>query len=93
LKTIKFLLCLFAMIVIIAMFVSCTAQQRAKHFGGTITEKLPAGQKLVVATWRDDNLWYLTRPMRPGEETETYTFKESSSFGVLQGTVILVETN
>jgi hypothetical protein len=38
-----------------------------------------------------DNLWYLTRPMREGEQVETYTFQEESSFGVLEGTYQITE--
>jgi hypothetical protein len=92
-KTIKFLIGLFAMIVLIAMFTSCTKQQRVRNFGGTMTEKLPVGQKLVMATWKDGNdLWILTRNMKDNESPETYTFKESSSFGVWQGTVIFIES-
>ena len=75
----------------VLLVVSCTQQERARNFGGTATEDLPAGKKLVVVTWKEDHLWYLTRPMRADEQPETYEFKESSSFGILQGTVILKE--
>lgn len=72
--------------------VGCTEKQRARQFGGTANETLPAGQKLLVATWKQDNLWLLTRPMKAGETPETYEFNESSSFGVMQGKVIITET-
>lgn len=43
----------------------CTSQSRAKSMGGSMTLKLDPGQKLEEITWKDDNnLWYLTRPMR-----------------------------
>lgn len=32
----------------------CTQQQRAKNLGGTAVVELPPGQKLVVATWKND---------------------------------------
>lgn len=80
-----------ALVVLMALVeVSCTSQQRAKEWGGTAKVELPAGQKLVVATWKDENLWYL---MRPGEQPETYEFIESSSFGIMNGKVIFVESN
>lgn len=30
--------------------------------------------------------------MRPGETAETYTFKESAAWGMIEGTVIVKET-
>ena len=35
----------------------------AKNMGGTITIDVPKGQKIIEATWKNANLWYLTRPM------------------------------
>ena len=80
----------------VAAFSACTQQDMARHYGGTAKMNLEKGQKLVTVTWKDGGLggqlWYLTRPMREGEVPETYSFKESSSFGVIEGTVIIVET-
>ncbi len=70
----------------------CTENQRARQFGGTAHETLPAGQKLLVATWKQDSLWVLTRTMRAGEVPETYEFRESSSLGVVEGKVIITES-
>jgi len=73
----------------------CTQMERAKSFGGTITVDLEKGQKLINVTWKqsrsDMGLWCLTRPMKAGEEAETYTFKETSQFGIFEGTVIIKE--
>jgi hypothetical protein len=71
---------------------SCTENSRVKKFGGTGTINLPANQKLITATWKGDNVWYLTRPMRQGEAPETYEFKEESSFGLIEGTYLIVES-
>ena len=76
---------------LICLCLGCTANQRAKQLGGTTTENLPQGKKLVMATWKADSLWVLTRPMREGEEAERYEFKEYSSYGILQGTVVFQE--
>lgn len=81
---------LFAILAI--TFASCTQNERAKNFGGTATINLPAGQKLINVTWKNDELWYLTRPMNSSDSAETYTFKEESSYGIMEGTVILKET-
>lgn len=69
----------------------CTEQSMTREFGGEMTLELPANQKLEEITWKDDNLWYLTRPMREDEEAETHTFQQSSSWGVFEGTVTVIE--
>lgn len=82
-------------IIFTVSIVSLTAtgcQSAAKHLGGNFTLKLEPNQKLVTITWKDDSLWYLTRPMKDGEEAETYTFQESKDLGVMEGTVTVVET-
>ncbi len=87
-KTTAIILSVFAFLAVFG----CTQQQRAKSFGGTSTENLPPNRKLINVTWKDDHLWYLTRPMVASDTAETYEFKESSSYGFLNGTVILKET-
>ncbi len=77
---------------VIVLMTSCTSNARSKNWGGTYTIKLPTNTKLVEATWKDANLWYLTRPMRENEIPETLTFQEDSQFGVMEGTVIFVES-
>ena len=75
------------------LFTSCTQNERAKVFGGTMTVKLPMGQKLTTMTFKEVDLWYATRPMREGEIPETTTFSEKSSWGLVEGTVIFIESN
>lgn len=80
---------------VLGMFVSlngCSDQERAKSFGGDMILELPANQKLEEITWKDDNLWYLTRPMRTNEEAETHVFQQDSVFGVFEGTVTIIES-
>ena len=69
----------------------------AKNMGGTITINVPKGQKVIEATWKNSNLWYLTRPMREDEEPETFTLQEDSNFGIsnfgiIEGKVIFEES-
>jgi len=53
---------------------------------------LPENTKLINATWKEgDSIWYLTRPSKTGDISETYNFNESSSFGMMEGKVIIVE--
>ena len=70
----------------------CTENSRAKNFGGTAELELPANKKLILVTWKEDALWYLTRDMRPNETPEVYYFNEKSSWGVWEGTYIIKET-
>lgn len=73
-----------------ALTMGCTAYQRVMS-GGTETETLPPGKKLMTAAWRGDTLWVLTRPLHEGETLETYEFHELSSFVRAQGKVIIKE--
>lgn len=70
---------------------SCTENQRARTFGGTMVIDLPAGEKVVNATWKESDLWILTRKFRADEQSETYYFREKSSFGILEGTITIIE--
>ena len=71
---------------------SCTEQIRTHTYGGDMTINLPAGQELMSATWEDNNLFYLTRPMSPDYVPVTKTLKENSSFGIIQSTVYFKES-
>ena len=82
---------LIIILLIASLFLSCTQNSRAKTFGGTAIIDLPTGTKLIDATWKNEDLWYLTRKRREVEPIETYEFKEDSSFGVIEGTVIFKE--
>ena len=53
---------------------------------------VPKGEKVIGATFKENHVWYLTRPMREGEQPETATFREVSNYGMLQGTVIFNES-
>ena len=67
-------------------------QGNVKNFGGSMTLELEPNQKLEEITWKDDSLWYLTRPMTEDDVAETHTFQQSSEWGVFEGTVTIIET-
>jgi hypothetical protein len=71
---------------------ACTENSRVKSWGGEGTINLPKGRKLVNITWKEAQIWYLTRPMNSSDVAETYKFHEESSFGVMEGTYNIVET-
>ena len=52
---------LTAIIMSVACLTGC--QSATKNYGGKTTVKLEPNQKLEEITWKDDSLWYLTRPM------------------------------
>lgn len=85
----------FIMILIVAFAVittGCTDNQRAKSWGGKMTITLEPQQKLVNVTWKNEDMWILTRQMKPDERPETYKFVEKSTFGIMQGEVTIQET-
>lgn len=81
-------LILFAFILCL---VGCTENQKAKEFGGAAEITLPANQKLINCTWKDSDLWYLTRPMTVSDTAAIYIFQEESDYGVWEGAYIITE--
>lgn len=72
---------------IIAIAVLCLSlsgcQAVTRSFGGTTTIKLTEGETLINATWKESNLWVLTR-----DKDGKAQFREYSVLGVLQGKVV-----
>lgn len=63
----------------------------AKKVGGTANIVLPPKQKLVSVTWKRNDMWILYRPFRSGEFAEEYTYKEDSTFGMMEATLRIKE--
>lgn len=77
----------------IAILNLCGCQQTmARKFGGDMTVELESNQKLEMITWKNDALWYLTRPMTEDDVAETHTFQADTTFGIFEGTVTIVES-
>lgn len=72
-------------------FTSCT-QCVSRSFGGDMTIKLEPGEKLIEATWKNNNIWYLTEPMESDYVPKVKIFKESSMGGVFEESVTFIET-
>lgn len=75
----------------IVMVTGCSQQSIVKEYGGTMIIELEPGQKLEEITWKDNELWYLTRPFTKNDIPETHTFQEQSEFGVFEGTITIIE--
>lgn len=71
---------------------SCTENSRVRRFGGTMTIDLPKGEKLLMVTWANANLFYLTEPMDSIYTPKTKTFKEKSKYGAMEATIIFRES-
>jgi len=82
---------IITLLLVISLIASCTENSRAKNFGGEAEITLPQGQKLINVTWKDNALWYITRPMINSDSAVTYTFHEKSSWGTWEGTYLIHE--
>ena len=71
---------------------SCTENTRAKEYGGTMSINVPAGNKVTNITWKNGDLWYSYRPFINDEKPTIQTFAEESTWGVMSGKVIFVES-
>lgn len=69
----------------------CTSNSRARVWGGDMKIDLAPGEKLLEATWKEAELWYLTEQADSNYIPKVKVFKESSRFGVMEGSVTFVE--
>jgi hypothetical protein len=72
--------------------ISCTQNSRVKNFGGTGNIILEPNKKLINVTWKNEELWILTKTMQATDVAEQYQFSEKSSFGLVEGNYIISET-
>ena len=79
----KIIFSVIMLVSVIMCFTGCTEHD--------VVVDLPEGQKLEEVTWKDTELWYLTRLMREDEFPETHVFQEKSSWGIWEGTVTIIE--
>ena len=87
----KKIICIILILVTLLVMVGCQ-QSITRTYGGSMTIELEPNTKLEHITWKDDSLWYLTRPMREDEDAETHIYKQDSNFGVFEGDVTIIET-
>lgn len=81
-----------ALLVLMMAAASCTEQSMTRNFGGKMSIKLPKGERLLTATWKEYNLFYLTEPMESDYVPKNKKFVESSSFGVWESEITFIET-
>ncbi len=84
-------------ITVMTLIFGCNEQEMARNYGGTETIVLEKGARLVNITWKSSgangttasSLWILTK--QDTTKPVTYSFKEKSGFGVMEGQVIIKE--
>lgn len=81
---------IFILLVALITLSSCE-QYVARKLGGNVTINLAPGEKLIEATWKEGNIWYLTEPMDSNYTPKVKTFKESSMYGAFEGEVTFIE--
>lgn len=64
---------------------SCTENSRARNFGGKQEFALKPNEMLINVTWKDDDMWVLTKDTI----TNVQYFRESSSFGIWEGEIVI----
>lgn len=74
---------LFSLILI--GLISCTKNERARNYGGTETIELKPNEEFINITWKNDDLWVIVKNKNTGK----YYAREKSSYGMMEGTIII----
>lgn len=64
-------------------------QYATRTFGGETKINIPTGTQLVSMTWKGTDLWYLYYT----PENNRCVFQESSTVGVMEGSVVVENCN
>ena len=75
----------------IIMLLACD-NHLARSFSGTVDITVPCGQQVFDVTWKGEDLWYATQPAPSGWTPQAKRFTEYSSYGMIQGEVVLNES-
>ena len=82
----------FISLVICICCISCTEQERARQFGGTATIDVEPGYRVMMATWKGDDLFYMVEEMPSDYEPHDKMLIESSSYGLIESKTIFKES-
>lgn len=66
--------------------------KRTRITGGTMEVKIEPGQKVMMATFKGNDLFYMTEPMDSGYVPKVKTLKEKSNYGIIEATVKFIES-
>lgn len=79
------------MVVAAALVLAGCENTATRLYGGNMNIDLPCGHKYVNASWKQEQLWYATRPAVPGESFSFVIYKEKSLLGMMEGSVTFRE--
>lgn len=85
------ILVLFIIYLMVSCLRSFSEQGVTRSYGGEMDVDLEPNRKLVEVTWKDANLWYLTKAMTDDDVAEDYVFQEKDPLGWMEGSVIIHE--
>jgi len=83
---------LLIILMVVMSIVGCTDNKMARQYGGTETIELPTGQRVMGVTWKETDVWVLTRVDTSIRPTRV-VFQEKSSMGVFEGEIIINQNN
>jgi hypothetical protein len=89
----KKFICLFSMIILSFIMSGCTDNTIARKWGGNMKVELKEGERLVNVTWKspENSLWILTKQNASNIPPSTYRFQEDSRWGIIEGSVTIIE--
>ena len=87
----KLIVIIFVCFMWFSLFSSCSEQSMTRSWGGEMEVSLEPNEKLLEVTWKEDSLWFLTRPMSETDTEEVYKFYEKDTLGMLEGCVTIKE--
>ena len=86
-------MCLCLVMAMTISFSSCTNNQRAKEWGGTMTINVDPNYKVTMATFKGDaDMWYMIEPMEDDYAPKDKILIEESTWDVFHGKVIFHES-
>lgn len=88
----KKLLTFISLVICIFLMSSCTEQERVRQFGGTATIDVEPGYRVMMATWKGDDLFYMIEEMPEDYVPHNKTLVESSSWGVIESKTVFKES-
>ena len=71
---------------------SCTKQERVRTFGGTETIQVEPGKRVMMATWKESDLFYMVEDMPEDYVPHDKTLIESSSYGIWEAKIVFKES-
>jgi hypothetical protein len=81
----------WGIIIVAIAYIIFPENKRTILFGGTMEIKVEPGQKVMIATFKGNNLFYMTEPMDSGYIPKTKILHEKSGRGILESKVKFVE--